>query len=1261
MQEPIEPEQYCASARVVTDREKYCYAQGRHGWLVLFGLVSSTLLLVGLGRFAVIDMLWMLALPFLLTNGLYLLLSYAVMLSGSTFRLSDHLRLVDKWTSRPTDRQRASVDVFLPVCGEPLDVVLGTWAGVRQLEWSGEINVYVLDDSTDDRFRVAAQAFGFHYLRRPARELRKAGNLRYAFSHSHGDFILLLDADFRPRADMLLELMPYLLHDAQVAIVQSPQFFDVHSGMNWVQAGAGYVQELFYRLIQPARDRWGAAVCTGSCAVYRRTALQQFEGCYPIAHSEDLWTGFELLNRGYQVRYVPVILAKGLCPDRLDSFVHQQSRWCQGSLSLVTSNEFWQSRLTLAQKTCFVSGFAYYLATALNTVFTPLPPLIMVGLFPEWVHWNHAAFAALAVIYTPFLIGWWSVYPFGLHFLTTREVSCAAHLSALVDLMSRSGTHWIVTGDKYARRNWRGWPCLLLLATSLGAAALIWASVLKELTRAPDRWVHFAPPLLFATTHALICARMASMIWPSLLPQVSIPFPIVLFRLPWILTGVTVVLLSLGTVGLAWKTENAPQEADVAAPDFLNTTPAADLSDYVVVDAFPGAGLGGVMRLREHPSAPGVYFAADFHGTIREVRRHGSRWISRIVADLSGTDLGWLFSFEVHPHYPVDRRLFVIYRTDDADPGSLFCRLSALQLPTAGIADKKHEQILIEQQVASREHLFGDLAFDRQGYLLISCGDNELAGRHHNTQQLDAGFFSGILRIEVNGREDRGHPPRFQVAGTRTSGYRIPNDNPFVGTPNVLEEFWSLGFRNPFRIHCDPSGDRVWVGEVGEDEMEQIEVAQSGSNHQWSRREGSLQGPEAESTLLENWGVETPPAFEYPHTDMNLCVIGGPIIQGPMFPELQGRVVYGDNRSGRVWTLTASAGTPTTSIPLLQLPFGRTASSLVSISTDVAGNLFFTNFTSSPGVYRLQRSEPTGFPQRFSELNVFTDLSSLTPAIGTLPYDVTVPLWSDGLHKQRWIRLPRGTQIDNGAPRWKFPPGTLLIKHFDARDPELGYRHPVETRVLLVRDDGTTVGASYVWNEDRNDAILQLERETVLLPGPNGPVEYRIPGVGDCKMCHARENPILGFTPEQLVGNNEFNELQRQGVFRHRTVPKSPSLVPLDRTPASLEEQARSYLHANCSFCHHPAGVEHLDFDLRIDGTSTQELISTTSRLAHHKIDGRTAKTLLKPGSPDESAMYLRLQTTDPRHAMPWLARTRPDPAALELISEWIHSLPNSP
>jgi cellulose synthase (UDP-forming) len=309
----------------------------------------------------------------------------AVSLRTTTFRrrvqLAEHRELVAGWAPAVTP----SVDVFLPSCGESIELLRNTYEHVARLRWPADLRVLVLDDSARPEVARLARRYGFSYLTRPDRgHLKKAGNLKFGFERSAGDLVLILDADFCPAADLLHELVPYF-DDAGVGIVQSPQYFDSRSPVTWLERGAGSVQEIFYRWVQPSRDGVGGAICVGTNALYRRSALDAAGGFAQIGHSEDVHTGVALLKRGFGLRYVPVLVARGLCPDNVAGFVSQQYRWCAGSMSLLADRGFHNADLPLRLRLCFWTGFLYYIATGV-TVFTgPASALALLWLLPAQI------------------------------------------------------------------------------------------------------------------------------------------------------------------------------------------------------------------------------------------------------------------------------------------------------------------------------------------------------------------------------------------------------------------------------------------------------------------------------------------------------------------------------------------------------------------------------------------------------------------------------------------------------------------------------------------------------------------------------------------------------------------------------------------------------------------------------------------------------------------------------------------------------------
>lgn len=381
-----------------TDDEVYEYLGPQQRWihgvlLLAFALVAWSLVEFATARPVLLPVLAVLAI-----NVISTVLSLATGISRRRVTWRSHQELAAQWS--PPSTGFPSVDVFLPTCGESLEILQNTYGNVSAMAWPGELTIHVLDDADRPEVADLAEDFGFRYIVRPDRgHLRKAGNLRHAFSVSSGEFVVIFDADFCPRHDFLAHLMPYL-DDPQVAIVQSPQTFATTERMGWVERTAGATQEFFYRWVQPSRDTLGAANCVGTSAVYRRSALRRIGGFTPIEHSEDLHTGRHLQQLGYMIRYVPVVLSRGLCPDDLAGFLNQQYRWCMGSLSRVRNTHVREPirRMTLRQALSHWAGVFYYLTTAVNVFMVFLPGIIMVALFPEDIRpWQ----------LVPFLFGLW--------------------------------------------------------------------------------------------------------------------------------------------------------------------------------------------------------------------------------------------------------------------------------------------------------------------------------------------------------------------------------------------------------------------------------------------------------------------------------------------------------------------------------------------------------------------------------------------------------------------------------------------------------------------------------------------------------------------------------------------------------------------------------------------------------------------------------------------------------------------------------------
>ncbi len=471
------------------------YVKNKRWLYIIPGALSFILLTAGSLLFALSHAPLYAFIPFMLIVVGYLTLSYLIVSLGKTFNMSVHTEMITRLASAAQQRK---VDVYLPICGEDRDIILNVWGAVQKLNWPADkLNVYVLDDSKTDEMRTHAEEHGFKYIRREGRAFKKAGNLLNAFGQTEGDYTLILDADFVPHPDFLIHAIPYFIDNPKIAIVQTPQYFEVSPWMHWIEAASGYVQELFYRLVQQSRDRWGGTICVGSCAIYSREALNSIGGPRQIEHSEDVWTGFTCVKNGWSIKYLPLNLSKGRCPDNLRAFFNQQYRWCSGSMSLCFGTEFWKSPLTVMQKISYFSGMAYYMASALGIFLLQVPAVTMVNLYPQQVHWFNIIFYGPSFLFGTVMVWAWSSYDgYNLDFLRLRHVSYYAHLYALRDRLLKRTVGWIATGQKTVQRSRFDDYRNLCFWYSTISLLLIVSGVFRNLHT--NAWYNFIPPVGFA-------------------------------------------------------------------------------------------------------------------------------------------------------------------------------------------------------------------------------------------------------------------------------------------------------------------------------------------------------------------------------------------------------------------------------------------------------------------------------------------------------------------------------------------------------------------------------------------------------------------------------------------------------------------------------------------------------------------------------------------------------------------------------------------
>lgn len=488
-----------------SDQEKASYLERHRSFMTCVIVIGNLSILASQVFLEVRFKIWVLV-PYTLFNFVFFITSLPNR-GGVDFDHVNHERLVREWQPGTYP----SVDIHLPVCGEPLHILRNTWAYVFELieAYPGLARAYVLDDADNPEARELADDFGFAYVVRENRGwMKKAGNLRNAYDQTEGVFIVILDADFVPRTDFLAETLPYFYDDPKIAVVQTPQYFRTTPQQTWIERSAGAVQEMFYRFIQVSRDSYGASICVGSCAVYRREALDRVGGPTLIEHSEDVHTGFDLQNAGWKLRYIPVVLSTGACPSDAESFLTQQYRWCEGSMSFLGARKFWGAKMSKIARLCFISGFCYYIFTAIELLVTPLIPSLLLIVIPGEI--KPAGYLLLLpgfaadLIFYPF----WHRSRYGPSIWALIIIRSWSHTLALWDIIRGRHMGWQPTGGggrkSKVRRFWVG------VATWNGGAALLWLGLAawRIDEYGPARfWVITGFGVLYA---AIICQVLSS-------------------------------------------------------------------------------------------------------------------------------------------------------------------------------------------------------------------------------------------------------------------------------------------------------------------------------------------------------------------------------------------------------------------------------------------------------------------------------------------------------------------------------------------------------------------------------------------------------------------------------------------------------------------------------------------------------------------------------------------------------------------------------
>ena len=345
-----------------------------------------------------------------------------------------------------------------------------------------------------------------------------------------------------------------------------------------------------------------------------------------------------------------------------------------------------------------------------------------------------------------------------------------------------------------------------------------------------------------------------------------------------------------------------------------------------LVPAFAGREFERPVELGAYPAGPDAgesVFVAEQDGRVYVLHEGGEALLLDIRPRVSraGNEEG-LLSVALDPQFAANGWLWLYYSVDrSADPGPRRTRLSRFSVdaernPLAAGADS--ELVILEVEQPYSNHNGGAIRFGPDGMLYLGLGDGGSAGDPRGNGQNLETLLGSIIRIDVRD-------------ASAAAPYGIPPDNPFVDTPGARGEIWAHGLRNPWRMAFDSAG-RLWVGDVGQRALEEIDVVERGGNYGWNRLEGTRCFRPSSGCDREG---ATPPVAEYGRS-LGCSVTGGVVYEGQDLPSLAGSYLFADYCSGRVWALERTGGAV--------VEVARSSRQVASFGTDARGEVYLLTF-----------------------------------------------------------------------------------------------------------------------------------------------------------------------------------------------------------------------------------------------------------------------------------------------------------------------------
>ncbi len=333
--------------------------------------------------------------------------------------------------------------------------------------------------------------------------------------------------------------------------------------------------------------------------------------------------------------------------------------------------------------------------------------------------------------------------------------------------------------------------------------------------------------------------------------------------------------------------------------------------------------------LKQAPGDASRWFVGEKRGVIRVFANNLSASSSSsfldITAVVDASGEGGLLGFAFHPDFPLTPEVFVSYTRSGSPLVSYISRFLSTDNGQTLLASSEQEILTVLQPQTN--HNGGDVLFGPDGFLYAGFGDGGGSGDTLGNGQNDENLHGTIIRIDVNGGTPYGIPPgnRNERNGVCMQGYG--------GAP--CPEIFAWGLRNPWRLSFDEVTGKLWVGDVGQGDWEEIDVIQSGENYGWNVREGA-------HCFNPSSGCATSfvePITEYSHSQ-GRSVTGGHVYRGGNIADLVGWYVFGDFGSGNIFAIPENSAAGATPDVLLDTP-----NAIVTFAEDADGELYYVDIS----------------------------------------------------------------------------------------------------------------------------------------------------------------------------------------------------------------------------------------------------------------------------------------------------------------------------